>query len=168
MTEVHEWARGEHVLSDDRAQLDLDAIHAMLARSYWSPGIARETVRRGIEGSLPVGLYRAERQVGFARAITDGARFAYLCDVFLLEEERGRGLGRWMVETLMGHPAVRDVSTWLLATRDAHGVYAPLGFTPLPEPERYMVRRARTAPPPEEMGGEAACQMHLLVDLEGA
>lgn len=141
----YEQRRGDFLVSTDRALLDLPLIHAFLTRSYWSPGVPLETVQRAIEGSLPFGLYRleqgrAERQVGFARVVTDGATFGYLADVFVDEAARGQGLGQWLMEVLFAHPQLQGFRRFMLATRDAHGLYAKHGFTPLASPQRFMER----------------------------
>ncbi|QHL88428.1 GNAT family N-acetyltransferase [Nibribacter ruber] len=128
----------DFLLSFDKARLQLDVIHGYLAKSYWSPGIPREVVERAIENSLCVGVYHQEKQVAFARLITDFATFAYLCDVFVLEESRGQGLSKWMLEALQAHPQLQGLRRWLLATRDAHSLYAQFGFTPLPSAEPFM------------------------------
>lgn len=130
--------RGPYLVSTDPARLDLDAIHAALTRSYWAEGIPRHLVARSLAGSLAFGLYRDARQVGLARVITDRATFAYLCDVFVLEAERGQGLGRWLMEVVMAHPDLQGLRRFTLVTRDAHALYAELGFTPLARPEGYM------------------------------
>lgn len=130
--------RGEYVVSTDPARLDVDAVHAFLTRSYWAAGIPVETVARALAGSLCFGLYHQEKQVGLARVITDGATFAYLCDVYVLEEHRGRGLGRWLMDMVMAHPSLQGLRRWSLVTRDAHGLYAGLGFQSLKAPERHM------------------------------
>lgn len=128
-----------YVLSDDPVRLDLGAVHAYLARSYWSPGIPRETVERAAAGSLAVGLYAPDgAQVGYARVVTDRATFAYLADVYVLEAHRGRGLGHWMVEQILAHPDLQGLRRWLLTTQDAHGLYERLGFVRAPFPERFM------------------------------
>jgi GNAT superfamily N-acetyltransferase len=134
----HEWLRGEHRVSTDPAEIQLDVVHGFLATSYWAEGVPRETVARSIAGSLPFGLYRGANQVGFARVVTDRATFAWVCDVFVLEEERGRGLARWMLECARATPELQGLRRWLLATRDAHALYASLGFVPLAAPERWM------------------------------
>jgi GNAT superfamily N-acetyltransferase len=98
-------------------------------------------VRRAIDGSLAFGVYAtAAGQVGFARVVTDGATFAYLADVFVVPAERGRGLGKWLMSVIVAHPDLQDLRRWLLATRDAHALYAGFGFTPLKVPERFMER----------------------------
>jgi len=135
-----EWKRGEFLISTDRARLDVAAVHQLLSNSYWSPGIPLEVVRRSIEHSLPFGLYRGSEQVGFARVTTDFATFGYLADVIIAEPVRGLGLGTWLMETIFGHPDLQGFRRWMLATRDAHGLYAKFGFTPLRAPESFMER----------------------------
>lgn len=130
--------RGADEIDTSRERLDVFVIHAFLAASYWSPGIPRATVVRALEGSLNFGLYREGRQIGFARVITDGATFAYLADVFVLPDYRGGGLATWLVSTALTHPALADLRRMLLATRDAHAIYARCGFVPLDRPERFM------------------------------
>jgi GNAT superfamily N-acetyltransferase len=134
-----EHRRGELTVSTDPARLDVDAIHRYLSEeSYWATGIPRGIVERSIAGSLCFGVYFRARQVGFARVVTDAATYAYLCDVFVLESHRGRGLGKWLMECIMIHPALQDLRRVTLATRGAHGLYAQFGFTPLAEPSVYM------------------------------
>jgi ribosomal protein S18 acetylase RimI-like enzyme len=117
-------------ISTDRARLDLRAIHAYLARSYWSPGIPLEIVERAVKNSLCFGLYETASgsQVGFTRVVTDNATFGYLCDVYVLEEHRGRGLSKLMMREVMAHPALAGARRVMLATRDAHGLYRQSGF----------------------------------------
>ena len=136
---VIETQRDGYVISTNKTRLDVSAIHAYLTRSYWSPGIPRAVVEKAIAGSLCFGLFsRQGNQVGFARAITDGATFAYLADVYVLEEHRGKGLGKWIVETILAHPSLQGLRRILLATRDAHELYAQFGFEPLATPESFM------------------------------
>lgn len=130
----------EIVLSDDRTLLQIDTIHGWLASSYWSPGIARETVERAIAGSHSLGAYDCATQVGFARMITDHATFAWLADVWVDEAARGQGLGRRMVAWFLDRPDYAGLRRVALGTLDAHGVYAKLGFHPLIRPERFMER----------------------------
>ena len=125
-------------ISTDPSRLQLDAIHAYLARSYWSPGIPRDVVARGIANSMCFGLYQGESQVGFARVITDKASFAYLADVYVLEEHRGRGLSKRLVGEILAHPDLQGLRRVLLATADAHGLYAQFGFQALAAPDRMM------------------------------
>ena len=131
-------ARGRLVISTDPARLDVSAVHAYLSRSYWAEGIPREIVARALAGSLCFGLYLGDRQIGLARIITDRATYAYLCDVYVVDEFRGQGLGRWLMECVMRHPDLRGLRRFSLVTRDAHRLYAPLGFAPLKQPERHM------------------------------
>src|SRR5688572_17305768 len=134
----HERRRDGYLISTDPARLDVDAVHAYLSRSYWAKGIPRSIVARSIQGSLCFGLFSGPEQVGFARVISDRATFAYLCDVYVLEEHRGRGLGKWLIEAVMAHPDVRDVRRFTLGTRDAHGLYARHGFAAPARPETLM------------------------------
>lgn len=127
-------------LSDDRARLDIARIHGWLASSYWSPGIARDTIERAIAGSHCLGAYADGAQIGFARMITDHATFAWLADVWVDETARGRGVGRQMVSWFLAHPDFAGLRRIALGTLDAHGVYAALGFHPLLRPERFMER----------------------------
>ncbi len=131
---------GEFVVSTDPARLDLDAIHSFLAnQSYWAKGIPRDVVARSIEHSLCFGVYDGSgAQVGFARVISDFATYAYVADVFVLESHRGQGLGKSLMESILQHPALQGMRRWNLTTRDAHALYAQVGFQPLKVPERYM------------------------------
>jgi GNAT superfamily N-acetyltransferase len=126
---------GDYEISTDPARLDIGAMHAYLTRSYWSPGIPLATVERAARHSLCFGLYERSsgRQVGLARVVTDHATFAYLCDVYVLEEHRGRGLGKFMMQTVMAHPALTGARRAMLGTRDAHGLYAQYGFHAPPD-----------------------------------
>jgi len=127
---VREWRRDGLVVSTDPGRLDLDAIHAFLARrSYWAEGIPVDTMRRSIAHSLPFGVYDGARMIAFARVVTDYAVVAYIADVFVLEEHRGRGIGRWLVEVVMQHPDLQGLRRWTLATKDAHELYRRFGFT---------------------------------------
>jgi len=136
---VIESRREGYVISTDKARLDIDAIHAYLTRSYWSPGIPKAVVERAIAGALCFGLFtEAGNQVGFARMITDAVTFAYLADVYVLEEHQGKGLGKWLIETILAHPSLQGLRRILLATRDAHGLYEQYGFKPLAKPEGFM------------------------------
>jgi GNAT superfamily N-acetyltransferase len=127
------------LLSDDRTQLDRALIHRFLSeRSYWAQGVPREIVDRAIEHSLCFGVFRAGRQVGFARVVTDFATFAWLADVFIVEEERGHGLSKKLVGAILAHPGLQGLRRFLLGTLDAHGLYAQFGFTPIKDVERFM------------------------------
>lgn len=144
------WRRGAHEVSTDPARLDFDVVHGFLATSYWSPGIARETVERAARHSLAFGVYDVAgdrpRQVGYARVITDRTTFAYLADVFVLPAHRGQGLARWLVEVIAAHPELQGLRRWMLVTRDAHALYARVGFTPLTTPDRVMERVRQRVP----------------------
>nr|WP_315232252.1 GNAT family N-acetyltransferase [uncultured Albidiferax sp.] len=130
--------RGDYRISTDPQQLDLAAVHAYLAQSYWSPGIARERVERAAANSLCFGLFQGDQQVGFARVVTDKTTFAYLADVYILEAHRGLGLSKWLMQTILGHPDLQGLRRFMLATRDAHSLYAQFGFTALANPGRLM------------------------------
>ena len=125
-------------ISADPGRLQPDAIHAYLVRSYWSPGVPRAVVERAIANSLCFGIYAGDSQVGFARVVTDKATFAYLADVYVLEEHRGQGLSKRLVATIQAHPDLQGLRRFMLATADAHGLYAQFGFKPLAAPERVM------------------------------
>ena len=138
---IHQWQRGDYSVSTDQSRLDLHVIHDYLTNSsYWATGRSLETVRRSIENSLSFGLYEGEKQIGFARVITDYATFAWLADVFVLDSFRGQGLGKWLVEVILSHPELQQFRRWVLATRDAHELYRRFGFTELKRPERWMER----------------------------
>ncbi len=137
---VHEWRRGEYSISTDKGRLDVAVIHGFLTMSYWAAGVPMDVVKRSIEHSLAFGVYKEDQQVGFARIITDYATFAYLGDVFILEPFRGRGLSKWLMEVIVGHPELQGLRRWVLLTRDAHGLYRQVGFSELSNPERYMER----------------------------
>jgi len=131
-----------YVISDDPARLDVAAIHAYLTRSYWAAGVPRDLVERAVRNSLCIGLYTgAGEQVGLVRVVTDAATFAWLCDVYVLEAHRGRGLAKAMMRTVVSHPRLQAVRRLTLATRDAHGLYAQFGFRPVARPETQMEKR---------------------------
>jgi GNAT superfamily N-acetyltransferase len=125
-------------LDDNPARLDLARVHGWLSSSYWSPGITRDEVERAIAGSHVLGAYQMDQQVGFARAITDHATFAWIADVWVDETVRGQGLGQRLVRWFVDHPEFAGIRRFGLVTADAHGVYAKLGFTALNRPDRYM------------------------------
>jgi GNAT superfamily N-acetyltransferase len=135
---------GAYLISTDPGRLDLDAIFAYLSgESYWARGRPREQIVRGIENSLPFGVYRGRDQVGFARIVTDYATFAWLADLYVLEAHRGHGLGKALVEAVVEHPAVRELPRVLLATADAHRLYEQFGFESLRGDERFMAIEAK-------------------------
>ena len=143
----HTLTRGDYTISTDPARLDVDVIHGYLSRSYWANTRPREIVELSLRPSLNFGLYYLDptqesttaTQVGLARVITDYAVFAYLCDVFILEEHRGHGLGKWLIESVVAAPALKHVMRFMLATRDAHSLYSQFGFAPV-VPEVWMER----------------------------
>ena len=118
--------------------MDIDVIHSFLTRSYWAEGISKEIVRRSIEGALCFGVFENDKQIGFARMITDRATFAYLADVFIIEEFRGLGLSKWLMEVIMSYPDLQGLRRMMLATRDAHELYKKFGFTLLNNVDRWM------------------------------
>lgn len=124
-------------IDTDKSRLDIDLIHQFLATAYWSEGIPREIVLKSIHESDCFGIYGSGGQVGFARVISDHATFAYLADVFILPQERGRGLGKWLLTTILESPNYHNLRRWLLATKDAHDLYRQFGFTEAP-PDRFM------------------------------
>jgi GNAT superfamily N-acetyltransferase len=136
-----DWQRGEYTISTERARLDLEVIHRFISEeSYWGKGRPIEVVRRAVENSLPFGIYKGEELVGFARVVTDYATFAWVADVFVLKEHRGRGLSKWLMEVILSHPELQGFRRWVLATKDAHELYRRFGFIALHKPERWMER----------------------------
>jgi GNAT superfamily N-acetyltransferase len=134
-------------VSTARERLDVERVHRFLStEAYWSPGVARETVERSIAGSLPFGVYTDEgEQVGFARVVTDYATFAWIADVYIESDHRGHGLGKRLVETILGHPELQGLRRWLLGTADAHGLYRQFGFAPVEDAGRFMARESAAA-----------------------
>lgn len=136
----------EFRISTDKSKLQPEEIQRFLSEeSYWAKERTYDQTLKAIANSICFGLYFEDRQIGFARVVTDQATFAYLGDVYVLEEFRGRGLSKWLMETILSHPDVQGLRRWLLATRDAHGLYAQFGFTALKVPERWMERPAPNA-----------------------
>jgi GNAT superfamily N-acetyltransferase len=135
---AHEWREGAYLISDAEHLLCLDVIHKFLVQSYWSGGIPKELLERAVANSLFFGVYEGIRQVGFARVISDYATFAYLADVFVLEEHRGKGLSKRLMEMIMSHPKLQGLRRWHLVTRDAQGLYQQYGFSALSDPARHM------------------------------
>jgi GNAT superfamily N-acetyltransferase len=137
----YEWERETATVSTDRDRLDLVLVHEFLTNAYWSPGVSAEAVRRSIEHSIPFGIYRDNRQVGFARVISDQTTFAYLADVFIVPEARGQGLARFLLDCVLAHPDLQQLRRWTLFTRDAHGLYERVGFESGQMLDRLMVRQ---------------------------
>jgi GNAT superfamily N-acetyltransferase len=131
----------DYRISTDRSELDLGVIHHYLSEeSYWAMGIPFVTLKKAIDHSLNFGVYHQNKQIGFARLVTDYATFAYLCDVFILEEHRGKGISKWLMKIINEHPELQGFRRWVLLTRDAHGLYAQHNWSAIKTPDRYMER----------------------------
>jgi GNAT superfamily N-acetyltransferase len=152
--------RGTYTISDDPSRLDLAAVQAYLRRSYWAANIPLDVVRRAADHSLCFGVYAGDAldapQIGFARVVTDRATFAYLADVYILEEHRGQKLSVWLVEVILAHPDLQGLRRWMLATRDAHGLYERFGFRSPADPANIMEIRRQTP-----YGAERSAEEHL-------
>jgi len=135
-----EWTRDGVLVTTDPARVDLDVVHGFLSTAYWCAGIPREIVARSIANAIPFSVWVDGRQAGFARVISDRATFAYVADVFVLPEARGRRLSVWLMECVAAHPELQGLRRWMLATRDAHALYTKTGYAPLAKPERWMER----------------------------
>lgn len=134
-----DWNKDNFTISTNKARLDIDYIHEYLStRSYWAENIPLDVVKKSIKGSLCFGIFIDKQQIGFARVITDMACFAYLADVFVDEKYRGLGLSKWLMEVIVSHPDLQGLRRFLLATRDAHGLYEQFGFSILSFPEKWM------------------------------
>jgi hypothetical protein len=130
----------DYDIDTDKARLDLAFIHGFLVRSHWAKGIPFDVMQKAIENSMAFGLYRDGRQIGFARVVSDYATFAYLADVFVVEEARNCGLGRTLVDTILAHPELQGLRRWLLGTRDAQSLYRRCGFADPPQSFRFLER----------------------------
>ena len=136
---VSEWRKEAFLISTDRSRLNLEFIHDFLSNeAYWAKGRSLDVVKRAIENSLNFGVFDGTKQIGFARVVTDLATFAWLADVFIIDEYRRRGLGIWLIEVITSHPQLQGFRRWILATRDAHDLYRRFGFTELADPQRFM------------------------------
>jgi GNAT superfamily N-acetyltransferase len=135
------YKKNGYSISTDKSKLDIGMIHNFLRSSYWARNIPYEIVKRAVEHSICFGLYESDKQIGFARVNADFCSIADLLDVFILEPYRGRGLSKWLMECILAYPPLQEVRGWMLATRDAHGLYAKFGFTPLAEPEKFMQKK---------------------------
>jgi GNAT superfamily N-acetyltransferase len=133
-----EWHRDEFSVTCDPARIDRQFVAAFLATTYWAQGVPRTIVEKSMDGSICFALLHTDRQIGFARVITDRAVIAYLADVFVIPEYQGKGLGTWLVECVLAHPELSGLRRWILVTRDAHGLYGKFGFQPLARPDRFM------------------------------
>ncbi|HXA96626.1 MAG TPA: GNAT family N-acetyltransferase [Candidatus Dormibacteraeota bacterium] len=137
----HELHHGDILVTTDPARLDIETVHGFLTRSYWAEGIPREVVERSIRHSICFGAFEGDRQVGFARVISDRATFAYVADVFVLPSHRGRSIGKRLMACITSHPELQNLRLWTLFTRDAHGLYRQHGFREARHPDRLMERR---------------------------
>ena len=140
MPQSLETHREQFTISTDPSRLDVNAITDMLSRAYWAEGRSSEMISRYLQHSLTFGLYDGSRQIGLARVVSDYTTFAWLCDVFIHEDYRGQGLGKWLIETVHSHPDLQGLRRWMLATRDAHDLYRQYGWVPLDPPERWMMK----------------------------
>lgn len=136
--EILEKRKDDYLLSTDKSKIDLAAVHEVLTRSYWSEGIPIDVVKRSIDNSLCFAIYHQNKLVAFARVISDFATFAYLADVFVAQDYQGRGLSKWLIQTIVDHPQLQGLRRFTLATRDAHGLYSQFGFKSFARPERWM------------------------------
>jgi GNAT superfamily N-acetyltransferase len=141
MSGADAYTRGDYTLTWDPGIQDPEAVHAYLTRSYWAEGISLENVKKAMEHSLCCGVFKGGDQVGFSRVVTDRTSVAYLCDVYVLEAHRGRGLASWMLESLAEHRELQGLRRVILVTRDAHKLYLKHGFSVLAKPESYMEKR---------------------------
>jgi GNAT superfamily N-acetyltransferase len=141
----HELRHGDYLITDDPTRLDVEAVHAFLTRCYWAEGIPRSVVARSLANSLCLGVYASDgAQVGLLRVISDCTTFAYVCDVYVLEAHRGRGLSKALMRAYTTHPQLQNLRRQHLVTQDAHNLYAQFGFAPLGSPERHMEKRDPT------------------------
>lgn len=129
----------EFSISTDKNLLDINLIHNFLSNeSYWAKGISKERIKKVIENSFCFGIYKDNKQIGFARVVSDLSSFAYLADVFVLKDYRGKGLASLLIKTILGYDNFKSIRRWLLATKDAHEIYKKLGFKSLENPEKFM------------------------------
>lgn len=131
--------KGDFTISTDKSKLDLEVIHDYLAnQSYWSKNIPKERIRKSIANALCFGIYYKDNQIGYAKVVSDFSTMAYLGDVFVLEDYRGQGLSKWLMETIMSHPELTGLRRWILLTSDAHELYKKFGWQPIASPEKWM------------------------------
>ncbi|MCB0100459.1 MAG: GNAT family N-acetyltransferase [Anaerolineales bacterium] len=133
-----EYKQNQFTISNDPSRLDVDVICDFLSRAYWADKRLRSDIERSIENSINFGIYDGDRQIGFARVLSDKAVFAYIMDVFVHEDYRGKGLGKWLMECIMAHPELQRIRRWMLATNDAHELYRQFGFTEIDNPGLWM------------------------------
>jgi len=143
VSDIH---KGEFTISTDKSRLDLDVIHKFLSEeSYWAGNRSFEKTKIAIDNSICFGLYHDDRQIGFARVVSDKSTFAYIGDVFVINEYRGQGLSKWLMQVIVDHPELQGLRRWVLATRDAHGLYSQFEFAELRHPDRWMEKTAPDA-----------------------
>jgi GNAT superfamily N-acetyltransferase len=135
---ITEWRKGEYLISTDKSKIDVEVVHNFLSQSYWAENIPKNVVRKSIDNSLCFAIYHEDKLSGFARVISDFATFAYLADVFIVPEERGKGLSKWLMQVIVDHHDLQGLRRFTLATRGAHRLYTQFGFTPFDKPERWM------------------------------
>ena len=141
-----EWKKGEFLITTDKSRLDIGVLQSFLENdSYWAQNRTIDQTKTAIENSICFSLFEVERQIGFARVVSDCSTFAYVGDVFVIDEYRGRGLSKWLMEVIVEHPDLQGLRRWVLATRDAHGLYAQYDFKALVHPDRWMERTAPDA-----------------------
>lgn len=141
-----ECTKDEFLITTEKGRLNLDVIQSFLQTdSYWAQNRTLEQTETAIKNSICFGVYYGDRQIGFARVVSDCATFAYIGDVFVIDEYRGRGLSKWLMEAIVSHPDLQNLRRWILATRDAHGLYEKYDFAPLKFPDRWMERTAADA-----------------------
>jgi len=138
MEMLYERKLGRFELTTEKKRMQLDVIYRFLQKSYWANKRTLDAIKKSIEYSLPFGIFDGDKQVGFARVITDYATFAWIADVFIDEDYRGQGLSKWLMESMLAHPELQDLRRWVLATKDAHSLYSQFGFKLLGKPERWM------------------------------
>ncbi len=134
----NEFRKDDFVISTDKRKLNFKTIHHFLTNCYWPNGISMKLVKKAARNSIGFGVYHKKEQIGYARVITDYVRFGYLADVFIIEQYRGKGLSKWLMKIILNHPELKNIHAWMLATKDAHGLYEKFGFKIIDEPKRYM------------------------------
>jgi GNAT superfamily N-acetyltransferase len=139
--QTEEHRKGNYIISTDKSKLDISVVHGFLSTSYWSEDIPIQIVKKAIENSLCFGIYNGNKQVGFARVISDYSTFAYLADVFIIKEERGKGLSKWLMECVLKHYQLQGLRNFCLLTRDAHSLYERYGFKNLLKPQNFMAKK---------------------------
>jgi len=140
MSQIFEAHRNSYTISTDPSRLEMNTVHDFLSRAYWAKGRPSERTEEAFSNSLVFGIYEGRHQIGMARVVTDFSIIAYLCDVFIHEDYRGQGLGKWLIQSVLEHPKLKQIRRWLLSTNDAHGLYQQFDFVQLTDPEKWMQR----------------------------